>query len=1125
MGLPFDSYQVRACQVDRNAVVMAGAGSGKTSVLAERFAWLLETRRAKIEEILCLTFTRKATAEMVEKIYRRLRDCADPDIQEQLARFDQAQISTLDSFCTQVVRNACQRFGLPPDFRNEEEELRRLVRETAFQFLLSHLDHPGLARLLEQHGFERIADGVFVELALQHFPLTAEYDFPAMAETQVQTLRRELDRHLRDWAEARGKLLQLPPRIATIRENQAVAAAVGEPEELARRGRFADLAAALADFKLSRRGGGAEDSRLMKELADRLMEEAGEIALIASTLEQEDALRELLPLLGRFQETLNQAKRRQGLLSFQDVAHMAVEALRRDASLRQFYKRQFRFIMIDEFQDNNRLQRDLLYLLAERRDRCADRIPRPEELEPDKLFFVGDEKQSIYRFRGADVSVFKSLSDELEAQGGQPLELPTNYRSEPGLILFFNRLFERVMAGAEAPYEARFRPLERRAPANRQKPEILFLYKPPAPRGEARSFRNEEVEAFCLAETIRQAVDGQRLTIAEPDEAGTVVRRPAAFDDFALLLRSTGNQILYERVFRRFAIPYTTQNARSLFLEAPLYDFYQLLQAAMYPEDRLAYAALLRSPLVNVSDAALLRILDDGAAPFETAGLAGLEAEDRERLAMGRRLWTMAQEEADRVPLAVLVDRLWAEGGYTFFILRNPQNHNFLEYREYLIRMAERADRSGATLAQFLDYLRENLGSYERQEELEILKGRTAGVQILTIHRAKGLEFPIVILADMGNRGRSNQEASSPCYYLPEYGFTFNLGRRNWFARLGREEEEKEEIAELKRLLYVAFTRARSHLIVSGAHGTQNQACPRAHLNMLLAGLEVREPQELEEDLPDYRFRLKFMREVGEAEYWRPLPSPGLCDLEDLARRYEAAEESRRASDPAFNIVRELTVTGLAKRIEEEALAERAGSKHDLPPLSIDGLLQERESNQAFGELTHELLQRRLLGDEGPITEDWIPDALAGRFPPGHLPEILAEARRLAGGFLGSELGRRALAAKNRFPEYAFLHRRGRYWINGRVDLYFEEEGRVWLVDFKTDRSYREGQYDAQLELYRLALRELTDREIACRVFLLRSGQALAPAGGLDVEGWLQRLLPGEPQPPAASPWPEPPAG
>ena len=1020
MPLRMDPWQERACHVQRNAVVMAGAGSGKTSVVAERFTWLLETRRARLDQVLCLTFTRKATAEMVEKIYRRLKESADPQVRLQLEGFDQAQISTLDSFCTQVARNACTRYGLSPDFRCEEESLDRLAREVSERFVLAHLGRPGLDRLIARFGFERVVAEVFTRLAVQHLPLTAEPDFPGMIERQLETLRRETGRELAAWQESARALLEMEPRTATIRRRQDDLRALPALAALHGAGDHGRMIESLEGLDLSKPGGkAAEDTVLLKEILDRLQRTRSSLLLLAGSLEQEEPLRDLFRLLPLFQDEYGREKRRRGILAFHDVAHLAVRALREDHELRRFYKERFSYIMIDEFQDNNQLQKDLLYLLAERRDRSGDRVPGPDGLEPEKLFFVGDEKQSIYRFRGADVSVFKSLSGELERRGGEVVRLPTNYRSEPGLVLLFNRLFERIMAGAEAPYEARFEKLEPRETDNREKPRVLFLYRPPA-NGLAADGRaadgggegaasSEDTEAYRVGEALLEAVNRRLLRVPDVSADGQPILRPAGFEDFALLLRSTGNQIRFERVFRRLNIPYTTQHPRGLFMEAPLYDFYQLLQLVVYPRDLGAYAALLRSPLVNLSDPALLRVLGAGRPPFQTDGLETLEEEDLQRLALGRELWEQAAGWADRVPLSELVDRLWAQSGYSYSILRDQRNHNFLDYQEYLVRMAERADRCGQSLAEFLDFLRENLGGYQRVEELELLKGSAAGVQILTIHRSKGLEFPVVVLADTGNCGRSSSQESAPCYHLPGHGLTFNLGRKNWFAWLGQEEEKKEETAELKRLLYVALTRARSHLIVSGSHTTRNRDGERNHLNMLLGALQVAEPQELEEDHPLYNLQLRLVEEVGEEETRRSPGAQPAADPGALSGLYESAG-GVRLDYPR----REFSVTQLAARFEAERGAAPAAVRR-LPDLPVDGVLRDQELDRVFGSLTHELIQRRLLGLEETdgiaadgIAADggeWLPEALAASLPAEHRPALLAGARRLAAGFLGSPWG------------------------------------------------------------------------------------------------------------------------
>ncbi len=1093
--IEFDRAQQEAITVDRNAVVMAGAGSGKTTVLAERFFWLLENKQVRIDQILTLTFTQKAAAEMYEKIYNRLKETENKKVLEQLKDFDKAQISTLDSFCSQIARNSSEMFGIAPDYNCDEERLYRLAAAESLEFILARIDSEALKELIERHGFERILNDFFTDIAFHRFHPAVRLDFERMYDLQIRELKNELSRQGETWADGAKELSALEPRVNSIRQNQERLEAFGGPGALIEEERYRDLVDRLAEFRLTKPGGRpAPDIQLMKEAVDKLRSAVHDLSIIAQTLARADSLREIFNLLDQFQDLFNARKRNLGLFSFQDIAEMSIQALIRNKPLRQFYKNKFRYIMIDEFQDNNRLQKDLLYLLAEKKELCGLGIPEAGELEGDKLFFVGDEKQSIYRFRGADVSVFKSLNGELIREGGRAIELNVNYRSVPGLISFYNRLFHRVMSNAGRPYEARFQELKpaglkndsSRAPL---KPEILIFYKPFNEGGE-NAFSNEESEAYTVAEYLSGTVKSERLTVIEEGNS-----RPAEFDDITVLMRSTSNQIHYERMFRLFGIPYSTQNVRSLFLEAPINDFYFLFQLAVYPEDRSAYAGLLRSPFVNVSDTALIRILLSQAhlansAPFERIDRQDFSEEDRMKLEKGRELFQFVREKIDRVSISELIHHLWYKTGYRYFVLKDPRYHNYLEYYDYFIKLAEKADRNGESLAVFLDFLRENLGTYEKIEDLEILKPRVRGVQLMTIHKAKGLEFPIVVLADTGNRGRTG--GSKPYYVSEEFGLTVNLGDDNYFDRLGKEEEESREIAESKRLLYVALTRAKSHLIISGAHNRQNQKTLKAHLNMILDGLEL-DSIKIIEDLTEEEL-------AGHRSRYDESRTQEAFDL------YRKAEVIRREYGKNDFSVTELSALLVKSR------EEGAGKAVTLPALPVDKTLKGKNLENNFGSLTHLVIARKLQDLTPPVQDsDW----LKLDIPEAYREPLLESALKLAETFFSSPLGRLALGADRLETEYPFLYLResknGRRYISGRIDLTFENEDRLTLIDFKTDLVYRDDAYTIQLWLYRRALEELTNKEISCYLFLLRSGQAVPPVlteqEGMDLESSLERIL------------------
>ena len=1108
--LRFDAKQTEAIRVQDNAVVTAGAGSGKTAVISERYCRLLETAGMGADRILALTFTQKAAAEMYERIHQRLSN-APERLRRHLQNFDQAQISTLDSFCAEILKQACERFGLPEDFRYDEQAITRLAERVSLEFLLENLDLPAVQILLHIHGFESLWQDLLKSLACRHLHLPGHFDFPSMARSQIDRCRLDLADHLlavRSWID---QLLTLEPRTASIRNAQETLSGFPDIAGDLESGCYTEAAMKLELLKLKKPGGrGGEDIQLLKSLIDRLRPGLTMLATLAATLAQEPTLLGVFSLLENFAFRFLEGKRTSGLIGFQDAAELAVEALIRDKALRQFYKTKFRYIMIDEFQDNNRLQRDLLFLLAERLDAHHDGVPPASDLEPDKLLFVGDEKQSIYRFRGAEVAVFKALHEQLKAAGGRTVALDRNYRSASELIDFVNTVFASVMADPRADYEARYQKMTKGSPdvggPDGGVPAQIHLFygnqeQPP----DAETAPANLAEAYAVVRFIHRCVEGKTLPIASQQGI-----RPAGYDDFAVLLRSTGNQIHYERMLRHFDVPYATENLRSLFTEAPVNDFYLLLQLAVYPEDTSAYAGVLRSPFVNISDETSIRLLLAGSGkrtePF--AGFEELEMspEDRRRLERGKKTYLWVREAADRVPITEIFHSLWYRCGYRYTILRNPRNHNYLEYYDYMVKLAERADSQGDSLAVFLDFLRQNLGRYERIDDITVLGPHRPGVQLLTIHRSKGLEFPVVVLADSGNLGRPRRQASGSYYVSSRYGITVNLGSRNYFTEIGERESENEELAEIKRLLYVALTRAQSHLIIAGTHRLKNRNSPRAHLNLLLQSLGLDEQTLKQENgrhpEKDGHPNLQ-IHGIGELR-WEQMNEKSPPQVVRVESLYAGKPVSRTAAK------REVSVTELCAHLEPLVQPPQDKEKssapgRNLPALDADPLLKELDLETRFGTLTHQLLSLWSSDpDAAPPEPDWT------RIPREHRDRILASAVGLCRNFFDSELGalsRQSTRVQRESPFlYLYEDAEGPLYISGQIDLSFELEDRLYLVDFKTDRRYRAGEHECQLGLYRLAAAEQTEKEIFTFLFLLRSGRALRCDAQLALADWVPKV-------------------
>jgi ATP-dependent exoDNAse (exonuclease V) beta subunit len=1144
-GKPLDSQQQQAVGTRRNTVVVAGAGSGKTTVLAQRFVHLVRDEHIPVDRILTLTFTRKAASEMHERIYRLLYEERDNDfVAAQLARFDEAQISTLDSFCGRIVRAAAGRFGVAPDYRTDELELGELARTLSLDFMVRNRRNPVLARLVAANGFDNVQREGLARLATDYLTLVPEQDFAGMRARQLRELTDALERQIAELRSGGERLLAIEtePSKALDERRDAIAALrwdllspPAEPDE--------DYLTALrtrleALLTFDRRAGKKSDPNLesFRELGMELRRRAELVVSLGETLRLRDELGELFHLVATFRTELADEKRRRGLLSYRDVLTMAIHALAEFQDIRRFFASRFDRVMIDEFQDNNEDQKTLLYLLSLDERAAADRVPdaTASMLEAEKLFFVGDEKQSIYRFRGADVRAFKGLADELSAEGSEPVVLRTNYRSAKGLIDFYNLLFENVMQeddeAARADYEARFEALEAGPAAASQPASVEILY---APREDLRedadaaddTLRPDEAEAYAIAERILAATAGDGRPIADSD--GTT--RPPGFGDVAVLLRSSGNQILFERVFRALGIPYQTQSVRSLFLEAPAYDAYAWLRLVTVPEDRLAYAAALRSPLTGLSDDGIGVVMtaratgeeapdaqDLPARPFDLSEehIGLLSTDDAERLAGAGRIYRRLRELADSAPHTELVSEIWYARGYRYLVLRDPSLHAYAEHYDYLLELARLYERQ--PLAAFVEALRGQLGQYQRPEDVEVdVHGRHA-VQIMTIHKSKGLEFPLVFLANAGNTGRADGMGTSPFYISDEYGLTCNLPTRDWsianrersnyFFQVGREEDKARDRAELKRLLYVAATRAQNHLCVSGVFTRQNSRSADHLLNMVLRGIGA-DPETLAADTTGSQagsvgaVELAPIPRVARSTLYRRRGKRSITDLAGYL------QEVADASVPARAVGRrECSVTDLVDAAghggptgDGAAAAPGAETNEPVSPgAGVGAGVEPPGTPEAlFGSVTHAVVDAMVTGtasEASPVGLDALPRDLLLRASEGELAALLPEAVELARRFVESPWGRRLREATGSLrveAPFVLFHsgRNESAWISGQFDFYLEEEERVVVIDLKTDRQVEPERHALQMYLYRRAAEALSGKPAVSVVHYLRHGK------------------------------------
>ncbi|MCL2381447.1 MAG: UvrD-helicase domain-containing protein [Treponema sp.] len=1199
-----DGGQKAAVTLRGNGVVSAGAGSGKTRVLASRYVWLVMEKNLAPQEILTLTFTNKAVSEMYSRIYHYLLEQAAASGGEKakaaLENFYKARISTLDSFSAHIARTAAARYGISPEFSSDDTALRELARHAALRFVLDNREDPAIRQLLVDHKIRKLAEEIFARVVLKHSSISSPMEPGKTLSIQKQEILRAWREHTLRAREITGAMLEDLRALAEMKKSIKFTASLEgilrsspppEPPDIApllaigpagtgldadlphphiRQGikKYFDYYSAIVAIRAPGNYGEVyaplvqQFRRLKGKDGDGLYHTLESVANYALNF---GLCRGVFELVGRFQDEFNAKKRETGFLSFNDIARLAVDALKDHPDIRKAYKDSIRMIMIDEFQDNNALQRDLVYLLAEDSGRMDKGMPSLDELEKDRMFFVGDEKQSIYRFRGADVAVFRSLGRAIGTQGltgGQDsgiLELAHNYRSRPGLIAAFNGIFDAVFLPAgsgSCDYEAAYShilPPEQTAAGdgdtgdeNREGEGPLahfcFLNAEDLPEDDTGGVTSQDLEAAFIAGKIRDMVlNKEKIPKRKGRETEWV---ECGWGDFAVLERTYTHQSALEKHFREFAVPYSTDRPAGLFNDAPVLDIRAYLRLLAYPEDRIAYAALIRSPFMRLSDLSLAAcMLSENPEPFAEENEALIPEDDLALYRRARERYRAVLEASRRLSVTELVTMLWFEEGYRYETLWTQSAQMYEGLFDLFFSLASESDRRGKSLAEFIEYLDDVMNREEKPDDRDIPGEGETGVRIMSIHKSKGLEFPVVFVYNCAGAG-TIRVPSGLVNVHETYGLILNVPQAeelplggNYFRSILLEEERAKDSAELRRLLYVAMTRAECRVFLTftlpkrtkkereegGASGDEFAG--------KFTGEIIRSRLALQDEKAEDR-RDTFLTILA-----GPLSAcPGsLCALEAIPVLTRAEIRSRAAGGGEEQAVR-----ALAKSQREAALAaepfykgaktipegkagpasldasalqyaprtslrpESGGGHHSPSPL--DSLLKKAGLDAAqAGTLVHAVLEARL-SRQGCSAPDGAPASagLLRQIPPkilsradneAALQDLIAHAEVLAEGFLGSDLGKRWAASMYRESEFSVITSavvEGKaIAITGQIDLLFEEGGEVVVVDFKTDRTETPEDHYGQLAAYYRAAGDIFGKPVSVWLFYLRSGRAV----------------------------------
>lgn len=1022
----FTQAQKKAINSNLSCVVSAGAGSGKTAVLSERFLRLVK-EGTDCNRILTITFSIKAASEMKQRIRALL---VENKLTDQLALFSKARISTVDSFCHEIVRQDCRRYGISSSFGIEEQEdADRAYRETASRLLEENTDNPAGRYLLTYFTPSAITDMLCSAARLSNLvePLVR----PDSAASYLATARNGIAEAESTMVNSIRAYLDFFPDEADVRE-ALKAYQNGDGY-------------AFEKTKLSKRGSGADMQESVKRIKADFTKSCEDYSVFRRTLDNRENIEAVYSMFAEMEKRALSYRRSSGKVSFQDAMKMSIDILLRNKSIRRKYKNAFSYIMIDEFQDNNDDYRKLLYLLAEKDNLLLDSIPGPQELKEGKIFLVGDEKQSIYRFRGADVSVFKRMQTEIGLTGGQLIELETNFRSTPALVSNFNSMFSRLMADSKEDYEAVFKSLE----SGRKKEEptrtLLNICLHPDREEDTEDMASYGAsEAASLASLILEMTGTDNWLLPGG-------KRPE-FSDIAVLQRTFTRQGDYEKAFRLNGIPYSLTQTKDLMQEAIASDFYSLLNLLVYPDDAVCRKAVLNSPLRRA-----------------------LEGENIEKL----------QSVVVQRGFRAALDYIWFDLGYRSFIITNPANQVYSEHYVWLYALASDCERRGGDLVSFLGELRAYIKAGDLgHKDLNLFGDHTSGVKMMTIHKSKGLQFPIVIIAGMDCR-TTVDKSTEMSFVSDNLCLPLSIERDkksgknrliNLRTRVFGDTEKQRNDAELKRLFYVAATRAEQHLVFSCAPNVSRSGSTLYELLLKSTDIVQNNTELTVSNVPSYLETRTFERIELEKTF-----STSRLTREQLNLKAPWYENAKQDSfDLESNTI---PVTSLSAQAHEE----RHGTM--LRSLDSDAFIQDKGLQPDFGTYVHALIEAAILSKSEP--------ELKTELGAEDREVFIRDAKTLAQSFLNSSLYKE-LKQKNctLYPERRFLMydpELGKM-LKGSMDLLAENTAQkeIIVIDFKTDIIKDPDEHRIQVQTYmKAAAGAYPDMEIKGYLCYLRDSSCL----------------------------------
>lgn len=995
MTRPVDhaAREAAANDLDTTFFVEAAAGTGKTASLVARIVSVVSCRRARLSEIVAITFTEKAAGELKMRLRGELeKNLKGNKLREVLADLERAHITTIHAFCAWILRERPVEAVVDPRFAVADELQRQLLFEEAWEkwleaeltnnppalrqalmfgveldtlpelaaLLVDHRDRLGSAKLLEPEPLD--ADSLVAELK-------------SAAPTLERCLTHFTARNENAYVRARTLLDTLPSLQHASAERKIAVL------------RSLELTGPRARAHL-------DDPEAFSEMKDAVKKLSPLIESFAVAADH-NFLVGLIVWLRGFVDHFQKLKHDRALLDFDDLLLKTRDLLRDNKEARGELQQRFRFVLVDEFQDTDPVQTEVVLLLGEG--------------APGKLFVVGDPKQSIYGFRRADIEMYANTRRQIERHG-KLLTFRQNFRSKSTILDWVNDVFAKILVkSADGDYQPEYIPLAPSAKLRTKQAAVTLLRPKQLLKASVEDLRR--VEATAIARYLRHQV-----------ASGT-----CKWSDVALLFRSFTGIETYGDVLQQHGIPFRVIGGKSYYQRQEIQTLSSLLSCLDNPADKLNLVAVLRSPLFGWADEQIFLTSETNGLDYLKAPASSTPEQVQQTFALLRELHGCRHDFS----VAGYVEHVFARARICeAFFASQPDGAQGVANLLKALELARQLEAAGVrSLRAFVRRLRETVLGGVEEEPSPANEETDDVVRLLTMHKSKGLEFPVVVLPDLAGK---STDSGAKLLFDRAGGCELRFASRKTtgFEELGAEHKKREEAEEI-RLLYVAATRARERLVIPwfAEKGGRIDLLGRGFLPTASALVE-----EIDCDT------------LTTASTETQKPDPKRDASAQLIDKRKAWAESRAALlARAMKSAAPVSPSKLAGEVE-------AGLDFEAEP----GV--ERERAMEFGSVVHAALEQM---NANAIAELNLSDNDKQR------------ATEMVNQALESELFARVRKAEQVYRELPFTVATGDRLMEGKIDLLFCEKEKWTLVDYKTDARVETERYAEQMRAYATALKQV----------------------------------------------------